>query len=127
VPFSLLDILIPLHASYQPLWIGAGILALYLLLVVWGSSLIRARIGHSLWRRLHPLALGALGLVLLHALFAGTDGPTLWLRAALALIALAVIWLFLLWMRLKARPAKPRRPQASIQRPQPVYPPAPGS
>jgi sulfoxide reductase heme-binding subunit YedZ len=111
VPFSLLDILIPLHASYQPLWIAAGILALYLLLVVWGSSLIRSKISYSLWRRLHPLALGALGLVMLHALFAGTDGPTLWLRAALALIALAVVWLFLLWMRLK-----PRRPQAPTPR-----------
>jgi methionine sulfoxide reductase heme-binding subunit len=101
VPFSLADMLIPLHASYQPLWVAAGIVGLYLLLVVWGSSLVRNRISHSFWRRLHPLALGAMGLVMLHALFAGTDGPTLWLRAALALVALAACWLFLAWMHLR--------------------------
>ncbi len=107
VPFSLADMLIPLHASYQPLWIAAGILGLYLLLVVWGSSLIRNRLSYSLWRRLHPLALAALGLVMLHALFAGTDGPALWLRAALVVVALAVVWMFMLWMRLKI--AQPRK------------------
>ncbi|HEY7349461.1 MAG TPA: ferric reductase-like transmembrane domain-containing protein [Ktedonobacterales bacterium] len=114
VPFSLADMLIPLHASYQPLWIAAGMFGLYLLLIVWGSSLIRSRISYSFWRRLHPLALAALGLVMLHALFAGTDGLALWLRAALALIAFAVIWLFILWMRLKAAaPKKPRHPISS--------------
>ncbi len=107
VPFSLVDMLIPLHASYQPLWIAAGILGWYLLLIVWGSSLIRNRLKYSLWRRLHPLALAALGLVMLHALFAGTDGPALWLRAALVIIAAAAAWLFMLWMRLKiAQPGK---------------------
>jgi|GEM_PF-1358069 len=101
VPFSLADILIPLHASYQPIWIAAGIIGLYLLLIVWGSSLIRSRLGYKLWRSLHPLALGALALAMLHALFAGTDGPTFWLRGALIIITLAVIYLFDRWMRLK--------------------------
>ncbi|HEY7357898.1 MAG TPA: ferric reductase-like transmembrane domain-containing protein [Ktedonobacterales bacterium] len=101
VPFSLTDMLVPLHDSYQPIWVAAGIIGVYLLLVVWGSSLIRNKISYSLWRSLHPLALGALGLAMLHALFAGTDGPTLWLRTMLVLITLAVIWLFDRWMRLK--------------------------
>jgi sulfoxide reductase heme-binding subunit YedZ len=101
VPFSLADMLIPLHDSYQPIWVAAGIMGVYLLLVVWGSSLIRSKLSYSLWRSLHPLALGALGLAMLHALFAGTDGPTLWLRVVLVLITLAVIWLFDRWMRLK--------------------------
>jgi sulfoxide reductase heme-binding subunit YedZ len=99
VPFSLADLLVPFHDSYQPLWIAAGIVGFYLLLVVWGSSLIRSRISYSLWRKLHPLALGALALVMLHALFAGTDGPTLWLRTVLILITIVVIWLFDRWMR----------------------------
>jgi DMSO/TMAO reductase YedYZ heme-binding membrane subunit len=101
VPFNLADILIPLHASYQPIWIAAGIIGLYLLLIVWGSSLIRSKLSYKLWRSLHPLALGALALVMLHALFAGTDGPTLWLRGLLIIITLAVIYLFDRWMRLK--------------------------
>ncbi len=101
VPFSLADLLIPLHDSYQPIWIASGIVGLYLLLIVWGSSLIRSKLSYKLWRSLHPLALGALGLAMLHALFAGTDGPTAWLRIILVIIALAVLWLFERWMSLK--------------------------
>ncbi len=101
VPFSLADVLIPFHASYQPIWIAAGSIGFYLLLVVWGSSLIRSWLGYKLWRSLHPLALVALGLVMLHALFAGTDGPTFWLRALLIIIALTVIYLIDRWLRLK--------------------------
>lgn len=119
VPFSLADLLIPLHASYQPLWVACGIIALYLLLVVWGSSLLRSKIGHRLWRSLHPLALGALGLTMLHALFAGTDGPTLWLRGALVAVTVAVIWLFDRWMRLRTveEAQRRRKPGASRQQP----------
>jgi len=124
VPFTLADMFIPLHASYQPIWIAAGMFGLYLLLIVWGSSLLRSKLSYSFWRRLHPLALGALGLVMLHALFAGTDGPSLWLRAALILIAITVVWLFIQWMRLKAAPPKkPPRPAANVPPPgQPRWP-----
>jgi len=123
VPFSLADMLIPLHDSYQPIWIAAGILGFYLLLVVWGSSLIRARLGYSLWRKLHPLALGALGLVMLHALFAGTDGSNFWLRMLLVFIVIAVIWLFNSWMQVREvenRRRKPTPPRQPPGRPQPV-------
>jgi sulfoxide reductase heme-binding subunit YedZ len=120
VPFSLADLLIPLHASYQPLWIAAGIVALYLLLIVWGSSLLRAKIGHRLWRSLHPLALGALGLVMLHALFAGTDGPTLWLRGALVVVTIAALWLFERWMRLRTVEEAQRRRRGTSSRQPPV-------
>lgn len=109
VPFSLADILVPLHDSYQPTWVAAGILGFYLLLVVWGSSLIRSKIGYSLWRQLHPLALGALGLAMLHALFAGTDGPRLWLRIALVVIVLAVVWLMERWKSVKSFEEMQRR------------------
>jgi sulfoxide reductase heme-binding subunit YedZ len=127
VPFSLADILIPLHDSYQPIWIAAGILGFYLLLVVWGSSLVRSKIGYSLWRQLHPLALLALGLVMLHALFAGTDGPQLWLRIALVLIVLAVIWLAERWKRVKSfeemqrRRSRRQQPRRMPAAPQGVY------
>ncbi len=114
VPFSLADMLIPLHDTYQPLWIGAGIVALYLLLVVWGSSLIRSRLGYSLWRKIHPVALVALGLVVLHALYAGTDGSRDWLTWGLVAIGIVIAWLCARWWRLKSAEPPPRRP---VQRP----------
>jgi sulfoxide reductase heme-binding subunit YedZ len=109
VPFSLADMLIPLHDAYQPLWIGAGIVAFYLLLVVWGSSLIRSRLGYSLWRKIHPVALVALGLVVLHALYAGTDGARDWLMWSLVVAGIVVVWLCERWWRLKSAAPPPRR------------------
>jgi sulfoxide reductase heme-binding subunit YedZ len=119
VPFSLADMLIPLHDTYQPLWIGAGIVAFYLLLVVWGSSLIRSRLGYSLWRRIHPVALLALGLVVLHALYAGTDGSRTWLVWSLLGAGVVVAWLCERWWRLKRVEPPPRRRQ---QRPRKALP-----
>ncbi len=111
VPFSLADMLIPLHDAYQPLWIGAGIVAFYLLLVVWGSSLIRSRLGYSLWRKIHPVALVALGLVALHALYAGTDGSRTWLIWSLVGVGVVVVWLCERWLHLKSAAPPPRRHQ----------------
>ncbi len=123
VPFNLAQLLIPFLSTYQPIWVGAGIIGMYLLLIVWGSSLFRSKLGYSLWRKLHPLALGALGLAMLHALFAGTDGPTLWLRALLVLIVVAVVWLIDRWMRLReVENSRRRKPGAPRQQPGPRQP-----
>ena len=35
---------------YRPIWMGLGIVALYLLLAVWVSTRLRHRIGHRLWK-----------------------------------------------------------------------------
>jgi DMSO/TMAO reductase YedYZ heme-binding membrane subunit len=109
VPFSLVDMLVPLHDTYQPLWIGAGIVAFYLLLVVWGSSLLRSRLGYSLWRKIHPVALVALGLVALHALYAGTDGSRTWLIWSLVGVGVVMVWLCERWLHLKSAAPPPRR------------------
>jgi DMSO/TMAO reductase YedYZ heme-binding membrane subunit len=101
--------LVPLHDTYQPLWIGAGIVAFYLLLVVWGSSLLRSRLGYSLWRKIHPVALVALGLVALHALYAGTDGSRTWLIWSLVGVGVVAVWLCERWLHLKSVAPPPRR------------------
>ncbi len=109
VPFSLADVLVPFHASYQPIWTAAGTIAFYLLIIVWGSSLVRKYIGHKAWRALHPVALGALALAMLHAIFAGTDGTTPWLRIMVIAAALVVIWLFEHWMTLRTAEEQQKR------------------
>jgi predicted ferric reductase len=53
--FRTVDILWPFHSPLQP-WINvAGAAALYVLLLVFVSSLLRTRIGRPLWRKLHYL------------------------------------------------------------------------
>ncbi len=64
--FRLYDILWPINSPLQP-WINlAGAAALYLLVLVLVSSLLRTRIGRPIWRRLHYLVFPAAIMLLVH-------------------------------------------------------------
>jgi len=66
--FRLFDILLPIHSPLQPKLNLAGAAALYLLVLVLVSSLLRTRIGRPLWRSLHYLVFPAAVLIFLHSL-----------------------------------------------------------
>jgi len=66
--FRVVDVLWPIHSPLQPKLNFAGAAALYLLLLVFVSSLLRARIGRPLWRNLHYLVFPAAVLLLLHSI-----------------------------------------------------------
>lgn len=63
----------PFGATYQPLWLGVGALALDLILVVVISSLVRARMRHRPWQWLHLTSYAAWALGLTHGIGIGTD------------------------------------------------------
>jgi DMSO/TMAO reductase YedYZ heme-binding membrane subunit len=66
--FRTVDILWPFHSPLQP-WINvAGAAALYVLLLVFVSSLLRTRIGRPLWRKLHYLVYPAAVLLFVHSI-----------------------------------------------------------
>lgn len=66
--FRVIDILWPIHSPLQPKLNLAGAAALYLLLLVLLSSLLRTRIGRPLWRNLHYLVFPAAVLFFLHSI-----------------------------------------------------------
>jgi predicted ferric reductase len=66
--FRLFDILLPIHSPLQPKLNLAGAAALYLLLLVFLSSLLRTRIGRPIWRNLHYLVFPAAMLLFLHSI-----------------------------------------------------------
>jgi DMSO/TMAO reductase YedYZ heme-binding membrane subunit len=76
--FGLAEVLVPFVSHYRPVWMGLGIVALYLLLAVWVSSRLRTRIGHTAWRRIHVLAYGVYGAATIHGLGTGSDTRSLW-------------------------------------------------
>ena len=94
VPIALASVLIPFHGGYRPLWVGLGALALDLFAALIVTSLLRARVGLRMWRRLHWLAYACWPLALAHALGTGTDEAAGWMRwlaaACAASVALAV-------------------------------------
>ena len=88
----------PVGATYKPFWLGAGSLALDLMLVLVVTSLLRERIPHRLWRSVHWLGYLAWVVSLAHGAGIGTDARTGWgvwtgvgsLGVVLAAVALRV-------------------------------------
>ena len=79
--FSLANLLIPFTGPYMPLWVGLGIVSLYLMVLVSASFSWKKWLTHKNWRRLHYLSFPAYGLVTLHGLMAGTDSANLGMQA----------------------------------------------
>ena len=76
--FGLKEIVVPFASHYRPLWMGLGIVSLYLLLAVWLSTRLRKRIGHRLWRQVHLLAFLVYAAATVHGLASGSDTRTSW-------------------------------------------------
>ena len=66
--FGWFDILFPIHSYLQPKTNLVGALALYLLVLVFVSSLLRTRIGRPVWRSLHYLVFPAAALLFFHSI-----------------------------------------------------------
>lgn len=78
-PISLLDVVIPFHSVYRPLWVGFGALAFDLLIAIVVTSLIRRRLGYGAWRATHWLAYASWPVALIHGLGTGSDARTHWM------------------------------------------------
>ena len=70
---------VPFGATYQPLWLGLGTLALDLTLVVVATSLARARLPHRAWFLVHLTTYAAWVAGVVHGLGIGTDAGRSWM------------------------------------------------
>jgi DMSO/TMAO reductase YedYZ heme-binding membrane subunit len=74
VPFTIFQVLVPFTSSYQPLFVGFGILAAYCLSLILLTSLTRLiDTKKTLWKWTHYLSYIAIALIFFHALYSGTD------------------------------------------------------
>jgi len=90
------DAVIPAGASYRPVWLGLGVLAVELLLSVAITSLLRGRLGHRAWRLVHWLAYLCWPLAMVHGLGTGSDAREAWSvmldAACTGAVLSAVLW-----------------------------------
>lgn len=93
MPFRPLDVLVPLHATFRPVGVAFGVLAMYAMVIVLASSWLRRRVGPAWWRRLHQLAAPAFVLAMVHGVFAGTDATRPWMWWLYVGTGLAVLFL----------------------------------
>lgn len=90
------DAIVPFASSYRPIWVGAGALALDLLLALVVTSLLRRQFGYRAWRAVHWASYACWPLALVHGLGSGTDASLVWMLAisasCLAVVLVAVGW-----------------------------------
>lgn len=104
LPYSIWQVIIPFLSPYRPVWVGIGVIAFYLSLLVTITYYLRTRIGMAAFRKIHYLSLvGYLGATL-HGLYAGTDSVLpianiLYKGTFLITLFLVVYWVVILWMR----------------------------
>jgi sulfoxide reductase heme-binding subunit YedZ len=96
VSISWAAIVIPFTSSYARLWVGVGAISLDLMIAVFVSSLLRARMRPGAWRAVHWLAYLSWPVALAHAFGMGTDAGEGWVIAlgavCVAAVALALVW-----------------------------------
>jgi methionine sulfoxide reductase heme-binding subunit len=88
---KLVDLVAPFVATYRPLWVGLGTLAVDVLVVVTGASLLRHRVGPKVFRTVHWGTYVLWPVVLFHALGSGTNATAPWFRLLAAVCVAAVV------------------------------------
>lgn len=71
--FSVVNVLVPFTGTWHPLAVAFGIVAMYLLVAVEITSLLRDRISVRAWRAVHLLSYFLFGTATIHMVTAGTD------------------------------------------------------
>jgi predicted ferric reductase len=99
--FRLYDILWPIQSPLQPYINLTGAIALYLLVLVLVSSLLRTQIGRPIWRNLHYLVFPAAVLLFIHSVLTDPelkdghpdllDGGKVFVEAATVISIIAVV------------------------------------
>ena len=94
LPFTPATLLTPGASTYEPLWVGAGQVGLYLSLIVTVSIYVKKR-AQRLWRALHYASFAAFVLITLHGLNSGSDSKLLVMQAVYGLSLAGVVGLTL--------------------------------
>jgi len=85
VHFSLVNVLVPFTGTWHPVAVAWGIVAMYLLLAVEMTSLLRKHISKRLWCRVHFGSFALFAFSTVHGLTAGTDRSS-------GLLVVAMLW-----------------------------------
>jgi predicted ferric reductase len=104
LPYTIWQVLIPFLSPYRPFWVGVGVIALYLSLLVTITFYLKAKIGMATFRKIHYLSLVAYLGATLHGLYAGTDSVLpianlLYKGTFLITLFLVAYWIILLYFR----------------------------
>ena len=91
VHFSAVDILVPFASNYHPVAVAWGIIAMYAVLAVEITSLLRKKLSKQAWRTVHYLSFPLFALATIHLFAVGTDRRTFLLRFVVIAGTVAIV------------------------------------
>jgi len=109
-------VVVPFTSPYSRFWVGLGTVALDLMLTVFVTSLLRARLKPGTWRGIHWLAYASWPIALAHTFGLGTDSSEHWV-VALGVLCVLSVGVALVW---RLRALATRRAGLPIDIPHPV-------
>ena len=89
--FGPADVLVPFVSSWNPGAVAWGIVGMYLLAAVELTSLLKRRIPHRVWKRVHVLSLPLYVMATVHLLVAGTDASNPLSTGAVVAVSAVVV------------------------------------
>ena len=108
LPYTFTQILVPFLSPYRPFWVGIGVLAFYISILVTATFYLRQKIGMKTFRLIHYTSLiGYLGATF-HGIFAGTDSSLpaamlMYVATFLVVVFLVAYWLLMIWFSKRAQ------------------------
>lgn len=94
IKYSVLQIVLPFASlNYQPIWVGLGQIAFYILIPVTLSFYVRRSVGPELWRLIHFGSFLAFAFITLHSLIAGSDATNPGMLGMYAMTGASVFFL----------------------------------
>jgi methionine sulfoxide reductase heme-binding subunit len=114
VNISWAAIVVPFTSSYARFWVGMGAISLDLMIAVFVTSLLRARMRPGTWRAIHWLAYLSWPVALAHTFGMGTDSHEGWV-IVLGVVCVASVAAAMVWrLRQVSRQASARTAHASV-------------
>ena len=114
VYFAWAEIFVPFASEWQPGAVAWGVVAMWLMVAVEITSLLRNRIPHRFWRAVHFSSFAVWVGATIHLFQAGTDARHLWFRIAQLVLCSAVI--IMTGNRLRIQVLRKSQPPGSARR-----------
>ena len=96
VAFGPADLFVPFASSWKPGAVASGVVAFWLLVAVEVTSLLKSRLPHRWWTRVHLSSFAVYVLATLHLLTAGTEGTNVAVVVTAEIVTAIVLFLTVL-------------------------------
>ena len=101
VDYTLVEVTAPFTSDLERTAVALGVISMWLLLAVQGTSWMRGRLSIGLWRRVHYSSAPLLGMTALHGWLIGTDADNPLVVIVALILTAEIVFVFVLGLRVR--------------------------